>query len=586
MYVLSKDVERIILKHALINAIKHDGKAILKPVISKVIGERPDLRSSVKEVYELTSKIIEYVNSLSPTEQRRKLAEYSITVEELEKREVEVKELPPLPNAEKYKVVRTRFAPNPDFVLTLGNARPAVLSYEYAVKYNGNFILRFEDTDPKTKPPILEAYNLIREDLKWLGIKWDLEVIQSKRMEIYYEYAEKLIELRGAYVCTCSRKEFKALRDSMKPCPHREHTVSENKALWNRMLMSDFNEGEAVLRVKTDLNHPDPSIRDWVAFRIIDTERHPHPLTGSKYVVWPTYNFACGIDDHLLEITHILRAKEHVQNTVKQTYLYKHFSWNYPTAIHFGRLKFSDFILSKSKIRRFLEENPQEFEGYDDVRFGTLRALRRRGIQPEAIRQIMIEVGIKPSEATISMKNIAAANRKLLDPIAPRLMFVESPVKVLVKNLDSIRANIPLHPSNTSLGSRSYVLEKINGTLELYISFNDVPLFKENKLVRLMGLMNVAPIRVSEDVVVVEFKGVDVHEARKAGAPIIQWCPPGSLKAIIKKPEGLVLREINGIIEPYVEKIGVDSVVQLIRFGFARIEKYDNGAVIIYYGHN
>jgi len=177
-------LEEIILKHALHNAVKYGGKADVKAVMSKVMSEKPELKSRAKEIKQLVEKIIEKVNSISIDEQRRILLEK--WPELLEEKRVEhrktIETLPRLPNDDKYEVITLRFAPNPDFVLTLGNARPAVLNYAYKLKYEdmgrkAKFILRFEDTDPRIKKPLLEAYDLIKEDLKWLGIKWDEEYI-------------------------------------------------------------------------------------------------------------------------------------------------------------------------------------------------------------------------------------------------------------------------------------------------------------------------------------------------------------------------------------------------------------------------
>ena len=162
------------------------------------------------------------------------------------------------------------------------------------------------------------------------------------------------------------------------------------------MLDGTFKEGEAVVRIKTDLSHPNPAVRDWPALRIINTERHPHPRVGSKYRVWPLYNFACGIDDHLIGVSHIIRGKEHLTNQRRQEYMYKHLGWQYPEAIHYGRLKIKGASLSKSKIVEGIRNGT--FRDWDDPRLATFAALRRRGISPEAIRRLIIDVGPKTAD--------------------------------------------------------------------------------------------------------------------------------------------------------------------------------------------
>ncbi len=579
----AKEIRELALKYALQNAVFHDGRAELKAVVSKVIAEKPEVRGVIREIIPLIKEVIDEVNSMSIDEQKRILQEKypELMVKKIVK---EKKKLPPLPNVEKYGKVVTRFAPNPDFVLHLGNARPAVLSYEYARMYGGKFILRFDDTDPKIKKPMPEAYELIKEDLKWLGIKWDEEYIQSKRLELFYSYAEKLIKLGGAYVDTCSADEFRQYRDSMRPCPHRGQSVEENLELWDKMLEGHFGEGEAVLRVKTDLKHPDPSVRDWVAFRIIDTSKNPHPIVGSKYIVWPTYNFASAIDDHVLGVTHILRAKEHMTNTVKQKFLYNYFGWKYPETIHFGRLKLKGFILSKSLIKSKIVRG--EFEGIDDPRLGTLAALRRRGFTAEAIKALMIDVGVKASEATISMENLAAINRKIVDPKTPRILFVEKPVKVIIEGVENFETTIPFHPDNKELGSRRIVLKGENGKVEVFISQRDFRDLKPGNFLRLLELFNIEILDVNEKSVLAKFAGTSLSEARKREAPIIQWVPTHeNVSVIVKKPVGDELVLIKGLAEEAIRKFRENTILQFYRFGFVRVDRVDNGKYVVYFAH-
>ncbi len=579
------EIRELALKYALLNAVKHEGKAQLGPVMSKIIGEKPEYRKIAKKIAKIVSEIVEEVNK-KPLDEQRRILEEKWPELLTERKKVEKKaELPPLPNVEKYKVIKTRFAPNPDFVLHLGNARPALLSYEYAVKYKGKMILRFEDTDPRIKRPLAEAYKIIKEDLEWLGIKWDEEYIQSLRLNIYYDIARKLVEKGGAYVDLCKPEEFRKYRNSGKPCPHRDKPVEDQLELWDKMLEGYFGEGEAVLRVKTPLDYPDPSVREWVAFRIIDTSKTPHPLVGDKYIVWPTYNFAAAVDDHLMGVTHILRAKEHKTNTIKQQFLYKHMGWDYPEAIHFGRLKLEGFMLSKSRMRELMEK--EDYEGYDDPRFGTLSALRKRGIMSEAIRNIIMEVGVKHTDAVISYENLSAVNRKIVDPIAIRLMFTPDPVKLIIENApNKIEVEIPLHPSNTSLGKRKIVLE--GDPLEVYISSNDVELIRKHSGFRLMDLGNLELKDIDEinKTIVAVYKGNVLEEARRKKLPIIQWVPLNdNVELVLKKPLGDKLLRITGRAEPYTRTVKENTIVQFLRVGFARIHSIGE-KIIAYYAHD
>ena len=580
-----KEIRELALKYALLNAVKHEGRAQIGPVISKIMAERPEYRKIAKQIARIVAEVVKEVNKKTVSEQRRILEEKWPELLVERKKEERKIGLPPLPNAEKYKVIKTRFAPNPDFVLHLGNARPALLSYEYAVRYKGKMILRFEDTDPRIKRPLAEAYKAIKEDLKWLGIKWDEEYIQSLRLEIYYEIARELISRSGAYVDLCKPDEFRKYRNTGKPCPHRDKPVEDQLELWDKMLEGYFGEGEAVLRVKTPLDYPDPSVREWVAFRIIDTSKTPHPLVGDKYIVWPTYNFAAAVDDHLMEVTHILRAKEHKTNTIKQQFLYKHMGWKYPEAIHFGRLKLEGFMLSKSKMRELMEK--EDYEGYDDPRFGTLSALRKRGITPEAIRNIIMEVGVKHTDAVISYENLSAVNRKIVDPIAIRLMFTPHPFKVIIENApERIEIEIPLHPSNAELGKRRIVLE---GTpVQVYVSSNDVDLIERYRSFRLMDLGNLELVEIDKGArtLTAKYIGNSLEEARRRRLPIIQWTPVhDNVDLILKKPVGDNLIYIMGKAEPYTRSVKSGTIVQFLRVGFARIHSVGE-KIIAYYAHD
>ncbi|MDX1813783.1 MAG: glutamate--tRNA ligase, partial [Candidatus Bathyarchaeia archaeon] len=344
-----KEAEEIIKKIVLLNALRYGGKASPKPVFGKLLGEYPQFRRKIKEISSIINDVVQEINNLSLEEQKA-IVKKEWPEALAEEKPEETKQLPPLPNAKKYKKIVTRFSPNPDFVLHLGSARAIILSYDYAKLYNGSFFLRFEDTDSKTKKPKLGFYDAVREDLKWLSCNWDKEFIQSDRLPLYYEHAKKLIKRGNAYVCTCEREVFQKKSRGKQACPCRMLSPEESLVRWNRMLNGSYGEGEAVVRVKTDLKHRNPAVRDWPALRIIDPEKYPHPRVGSKYRVWPLYNFSTGIDDHLMGITHIIRGKEHLTNQARQEYMYKHFGWEYPETIHYGRLKNTGASLSKSEI--------------------------------------------------------------------------------------------------------------------------------------------------------------------------------------------------------------------------------------------
>ncbi|MEM1935642.1 MAG: glutamate--tRNA ligase [Sulfolobales archaeon] len=570
-------VKEVALKHALKNSIDHGGKALESAVVSKVLGELPEFRRYAKQVVEVVKEVVSFVNTLPVEEQikivKEKFPELFEETKHVERRGE--KALPPLPGVDKHRGVKTRFAPNPDFYIHLGNARPALLSYEYAKEYNGVFILRFEDTDPRIKKPLPEAYKAIREDLKWLGISWDEEYIQSLRMELYYNVAKELIARGGAYVDLCKREEFRKLKLERRPCPHRAQSSEDSLELFDKMLSGYFAEGEAVVRVKTDLTSPDPSLIDWVAFRIVDTSRYPHPLTGDKYIVWPTYNFAAGVDDKLMGVTHILRGKEHAINTLKQLYVYRALGWEYPEVINLGRLKLEGMILSKSKIKEVLKKDGSV--EVDDPRFGTLRSLRRRGILPEVIKEIIMEVGVKETDATISWENIASLNRKKIDSVSPRVMAVFDPVKVVIRDVpkeQNLRVlKLSYHPSNTSLGSRVIDLG-LSDQVEVFISREDYSALSRDGYLRLLEFCNIAVEREYGEHVEARFIGSGLEQAKKLGLKIVQWVPAANhVRLELLKPEKLKLRVVRGIAEKAIAEFPPGKLLQLVRIGFIKLEE-------------
>ena len=575
----SKDKE-LIRKLALLNAINYSGKAQFQSVLGKLLTEKPDLKAKVREIAPEVTEIVEAVNKLSLEEQEREVK--AKWPEALVKEKVEVeKRLPPLPNVEKYKQVVTRFSPNPDCVLHLGSARAIILCYEYAKMYNGLFYLRFEDTDPRLKRTQLLFYDLIREDLEWLGCKWDAEFIQSDRLPIYYKYAEKLLADGNAYVCTCKPSDFRKTVHAKQACPCRDLPTKEQLSRWMKMLNGTYGEGEAVVRVKTDLKHPNPAVRDWPALRIIDTERYPHPRVGSKYRVWPLYNLACGIDDHLLGITHIIRGKEHLTNQKRQEYMYRHLGWEYPEAIHYGRMKITGATLSKSKIVQGVREG--NFTGWDDPRLATFIALRKRGITPEAIRRLIIDVGPKPVDVTLSWENLYAYNRKIIDSAANRYFFVQDPRRIAVKNVShAVTAKVPLHPDKPEKGFRQFQVKPENKEAFLWISSHDVNIAKNKKIVRLMGLFNVRIENVAKRVVEAVYHSASHEQARKLGAPLIHWVPVDTgLPCEVVMSNASIAR---GIAEDGCRELKADDTVQFERFGFVKVESV-NWKLKAYYAH-
>ncbi|MCS7120506.1 MAG: glutamate--tRNA ligase [Candidatus Bathyarchaeota archaeon] len=574
----SQDIREIVRKIAIANAIAHKGKAQSGPVLGRLLAERNELKSRIDEIRKIVEDVVQEVNMI-PVEEQIEIAKKNWP-EILSRSKIEEKKvLPPLPNIEKYSQIVTRFAPNPDCVLHLGSARAIILSHEYARLYNGRFILRFEDTDPRLKRSSLEFFDLIRNDLEWLGCRWDEEYIQSDRMEIYYQYAEKLLRDGNAYVCTCKREDFRRKVMKREACPCRDLTPEENMVRWKRMIDGGYEEGEAVMRIKTDLEHPNPAVRDWPAFRVISPKKYPHPRLGAKYYVWPLFAFANGVDDHLNGVTHIIRGKEHLTNQMRQEYLYRYLGWKYPEAIHYGRLKIVGASLSKFKILRGVQDGT--YTGWDDPRLATFMSLRRRGITPEAIKRLIIEIGPRPVDITLSWENLYAINRKIVDPIADRYFFVDDPVRLVINEVHKeFVARIPLHPDKPERGNRVLRVEPDGGKAEIYVSSRDMGLLNVGKIVRLMELFNVRVQSVGSREITGGFVSESYEDARRVGAPLIHWLPPrDTISCHVVMPDASIRK---GLAEGNLRGVSVGQIIQFERFGFVRVDKTGEPTIVFF----
>lgn len=459
-----------------------------------------------------------------------------------------------------------RFAPNPNGPLTIGHARGVVVNSYLARKYDGRFILRFDDTDPRTKRPLAEAYDWIIKDCQWLGATPDEIVKASQNMDTYHEIAKKLIYGGHAYVCVCQRQAFKTSKAQGIECPCRKNSIDKNIELWD-MMHRDIKEGDAVLRIKTDMRHPDPALRDWSAFRIIDSE---HPLTGDRYRVWPLLDFESAIEDHIRGVTHIIRGIDLMDSGLKQRFLYGYLGWEYPKTILWGRLSIEDIgKFSTSQMAQDIISG--KYTGWDDPALPTLRALKRRGIAPESIRDFMLGLGLSNNAVSISLENIYSVNRKRLDSLVNRYFFISEPVRLHVDGIPGRTIRMPLHPSFKDRGVRQQCMSEKTC---LYISRSDAD-FERQEIVKLMGLPCIEVTSVDDDAVHARYVCQSHKKARK-----IQ-CVQDYVACTIIRPDG----RDEGFCETECAKLDVGTVVQFERYGFARLESKSADGLIFVFAH-
>ena len=387
------DIEKKTRAYALKNAIAHEGKAMQGPVISSLFNEGLE-KSEVGKYAKKISEIIMKVNAMSLGEQEKEFKKLGKEVHEREEREG----LPELPDAKKGVVMR--FRPAPSGPLHIGHIISNLASSIYVKKYGGRLYVIIDDTDPETT--LADAYKNIPKECDWIFGNVGKYLISSDRMELYYDYVEKLIKKNSAYVCECSSEEFKKFADEKKNCPCRKFNAEKNLERWKKMLdKNGFGEGEAVLRFKSDMKHKNPAMRDFPLARINETK---HPKQGNKYRVWPLMNLAVAVDDMELKMTHIIRGKDHKDNAERQKLIYEVFKKKFPWTSFIGRIKFTDLVLSKRKINASIKSG--EFSGADDVRLPTIASLKKRGYKPETFAKFVEQRGLTEVDKVIDSKEL------------------------------------------------------------------------------------------------------------------------------------------------------------------------------------
>ncbi len=549
----------LILKHTLINAIEHQGKAETQAVLGRVISEDTNLKGKIVEIIPEIKKTVDEINSLSIDEQKRRLAALGVSIERREKVEAG---LPDLPNVVSGKVVM-RLAPYPSGPLHIGNARMVILNDEYAKKYKGRLLLVIDDTIGSEEKFILpEAYDLISDGLKWLKVKVNKILYKSDRLNLFYDFIRKLIEKDFAYICECDVETLRKNRAEGIACKHREQNKHKNLEKWSMMLDGKYKKGEAVVRLKTDIIHPNPAFRDRVLARISERK---HPKVGKKYKVWPMLEASWALDDYLLGVTHIIRGKDLMIEDMMEEFIWNVMEWKKSTIVHYGMLNLEGVKLSKTESRKAIEK--RKYLGWGDPRTWSLQSLRRRGIQPGAIRNFIIKMGLSLADVTIPTEILYAENRKMIDSVANRYFAVIDPVTVSVENaprIKQIKAN--LHPDFPRRGKRKIPVD----AKKIYIERGDFEKFKGKEV----GLMDLFTVRLDK-------KSEFVSKEVKYEVPKIHWVSEPNLKIKIMMPDGNVKK---GLIEPDGKKLKTEQLIQLVRTGFCRVDDVRK-QMLLYFTH-
>jgi len=558
-------IKEKIYAYALKNAIEHEGKAEESKVISALFHEglkKEDISKIINDIKEQVKK----VNFLPIEEQKKEFSNFKKLVSKREERVG----LQNLPNAKKGKVV-LRLAPYPSGALHLGNAKTYLLNALYAEKYKGKLLLIIDDTiGSKEKKIIPEAYKLIPEAFDWLKVKYKKPIIhKSDRLKIYYKYAEELINLGKAYVCSCSQQELQKNRKIGRECSCRQFPSDEQIKRWKKIFSA--KPGDFTLRLKTSMQDANPAFRDRVLFRISNEK---HPKIGKKFRVWPMLEFSWAIDDYLLGITHILRGKDLMIESDMEKFIWDIFGWKHPEIIHCGLIRISGLENKISKSKAQKEVLSGQLIGWDDPRTWSVQSLRRRGFLAESIREFVESIGLNSSDIIVPIESLYAINRKLIDLQADRYFFISEPIKLKIENSPKIsEIEIKIHPDKKEK-------RKIKIGNDLYISRKDYENFL-GKEIRLMHLFNIE-IKGEQKAKFTSSENKNIHKLQWISdqGKFKEFSGPrksersedfrGFMNARILMPEG---NWISGVAEKAIKKLKSGKIIQFERIGFVRFDK-------------
>ena len=372
----------------------------------------------------------------------------------------------------KCKSVLTRFPPEPNGYLHIGHAKSICLNFGIARKYGGGTNLRFDDTNPVKEDT--EYVDSIMEDVRWLGFEWASVHYASDYFDQLYAWAVELIKKGLAYVDDQSLEEIRQNRGTVtvpgKESPWRNRSVEENLDIFERMKNGEFEDGTKVLRAKIDMAHSNMQMRDPIMYRILHTEHH---RTGNKWCIYPMYDFAHGESDSIETITHSICTLEFDIHRPLYDWFIKQLEIYPSHQYEFARLNINYTVMSKRKLLQLVKEG--YVTGWDDPRMPTICGFRRRGYTPESIRNFCEKIGVAKRDNVIDYSVLEFCLREHLNKVAPRMMAVLNPVKVVITNYpdDQVETLTAINnPEDESAGSRDIPFSK-----ELYIERDD---FMEN----------------------------------------------------------------------------------------------------------
>jgi glutamyl-tRNA synthetase len=557
--VFTKEQKDLMFKLALKNAVKHDGVANPNALVGGFLGEFPDARSDMKSLIGEFKVVVSEVNGLGLDSQKEKLLVLEPDV--FVKKERNIFEFLGI----KDERVKSAFPPGPEKHPHIGHAKAILLNFLLAKQYGGEFCLRFEDTNPDLVKA--EFYDIMLKDFAWLNVSWDELVYASDFMDLYYNHCESLLKDGKAYVCKCKSDDIKVQRETGVPCDCRGNSSDKNLELWS-LMKSSMGPGDATVRLKIDLLHKNSTMRDPSIFRINLSEHARH---GSKYRVWPNYDFQNSIMDGYFKITHRIRSKEFEMRNELQRFIQRLLGYDETKIYELARFNIKGVEASGRVIRE--KVNSGELIGWDDPTLTTVAALRRRGFLPKAIENFVISTGITKSESTMTWDDLIVQNRKLLDESANRYYFVADPVKLKVTNAPNKSFELNLHPSHRK-GGRLFITKD-----EFFVSGKDFESLSDG-VFRFIELFNFEFDKTAGSA---KYLDEDVSTFKEKGKGMFHYLPASNnLDAEVLMPDKEV---VKGLCEASVKNVKVGDVIQFERFGFCRLDNITNNKYYFWFTH-
>ncbi|MBR0535331.1 MAG: glutamine--tRNA ligase/YqeY domain fusion protein [Clostridia bacterium] len=474
--------------------------------------------------------------------------------------------------------VQTRFPPEPNGYLHIGHAKAICIDFTTAMKYGGVCNLRLDDTNPAKED--LEYVESIKEDIEWLGFKWEKCLYASSYFDFLYECAIKLIKDGKAYVDDLTAEQMREYRGTLtepgKNSPYRDRSVEENLDLFKRMTDGEFPDGAKVLRAKIDMASPNMNMRDPAIYRIMHVDHHQ---TGDKWCVYPIYDFAHPLSDAREGVTYSLCSLEFENHRPLYNWFIEQIGFEEPPRqIEFARLNLNYCITSKRRNIRLVTDNL--VSGWDDPRMATICGMRRRGYPAKAIRNFIEKVGVSKAYSVVDYGLLEACVRDELNAQAPRAMAVLDPIKVVIDNYpegQTEEITVEVHPEKPELGTKTITFGR-----ELYVERNDFmaePVKKYFRLfpgneVRLKGAYfitcnsyetdedgNVTVLHCTYDPAT---KGGNAPDGRKVKGTI-HWAGPKAFKAEVRLYDRLFnVEDPAGVADDeFVDAINPQSLVVL-----------------------